>query len=420
MLETAPSILSVHDAQTHILDRIRPLPAERVPLSRALGRVVCEPVRARVDVPPWDNSAMDGYAVRAGDVRDGEPLPVALDVPAGSPADRVLPHGAVARIMTGAPLPAGADAVVPVESTVGPEGSGAFAGVGQSVRLATPVTPGDHVRRRGEDVRRGTVALPAGTVCGPPEIAMAATVGRSALTVRRRPRVAIVSTGDELVDVEEAGAPNRIVNGNAHGLAAAVEEAGGIPVVAPIVPDDPDAVRGAIRAALECDATVTIGGVSVGERDYVRDALEDEGVTIGFWKVAIKPGGPVAFGTTSSGKPVFGLPGNPVSALVTFEVFARPALLRMAGRRRCFRGSIEARLAGPVEGRPGKAHWVRGRLQRGADGWTVASTGPQGSGILSSLVAGDALIVIPPDAGELEAGAAVEVVPLDGFLGERR
>lgn len=361
---------------------------------------------------------MDGYAVRAGEVREGKALPVAIDVPAGSPADRALPAGAAARIMTGAPLPAGADAVVPVESTAGPEGHGTFAEVGQTVRFDAPVTAGDHVRRRGEDVRSGSVALPAGTVCGPSEIAMAATVGRSALTVRRRPRVAIVSTGDELVDVEEAGAPNRIVNGNAHGLAAAVEEAGGSPVVAPIAADDPDAIREAIRAALECDATVTIGGVSVGERDYVRDALEDEGVTIEFWRVAIKPGGPTAFGTTSSGKPVFGLPGNPVSALVTFEVFVRPALLRMAGRRRCLRRSIEARLAGPVEGRPGKAHWIRGRLDRVEGGWTVASTGPQGSGILSSLVSGDALIVIPPGAGALEAGAAVEVVPLDGFLGE--
>ncbi|MDX1661585.1 MAG: molybdopterin molybdotransferase MoeA [Gemmatimonadota bacterium] len=412
MLETAPSILSVREAQTHILDRIRPLPPERVTLSAALGRAVREPVVARVDVPPWDNAAMDGYAVRAEGIRKRESLPVALDVPAGSPADRALPEGTVARIMTGAPIPSGADAVVPVEHTSGPDGRGEFAEVGDSVRFVEPVAAGDHVRRRGEDVRRGEVAVAEGATIDAPEIAMAATVGRASLTVHRRPRVAIVSTGDELVDIEEAGAANRIVNGNAWGLAAAVEEAGGIPVVAPIAPDEPGAIRDAVRAALRCDATITIGGVSVGEFDHVRDALEAEGVTIEFWRVAIKPGGPTAFGTSEDGGPVFGLPGNPVSALVTFEAFARPAVLRLAGHRRCFRRSLEARLSVPVRGRRDKAQWLRGGLERDASGWTVAPTGPQGSGILSSLVEANALILVPPTTGELEAGTLVEVLPL--------
>lgn len=418
MLETASSIPSVREAQTRILDRIRPLPPERVSLAAALGRVVPEPVLSRVDVPPWDNSAMDGYAVRADEVRKGEALPVALDVPAGSPADRSLPVGAAARIMTGAPLPSGADAVVPVELTSGPRGRGEFAAVDEPVRFAGPIAAGDHIRRRGEDVRRGEPAIPEGTVLGPAEIAMAATVGRAALTVRRRPRVAIVSTGDELVDIERAGAPNRIVNGNAYGLAAAVEEVGGIPVVAPIAPDDPRAIRKVVRAALECDAAITIGGVSVGERDHVRDALESEGVRIEFWRVAIKPGGPTAFGLTPDGRPVFGLPGNPVSAMVTFEAFARPALLRMTGRRRCFRRSIRARLAEPVRGRRDKTQWLRGRLARDGDGWSVTPTGPQGSGILSSMVAADALVIVPPDSDELPVGTEVEVLPLGDGLGE--
>lgn len=415
MLETAPAILSVREAQTHILERVEPLGPERVPLAAARGRVLGEPVTARVDVPPWDNSAMDGYAVRAAEAGPGRSLPVAFDLPAGASAGRRLPEGSAARIMTGAPLPDGADAVVPVEASSGPDGRGAFAEPGDAVTFEEPVAPGDHVRERGEDVRAGSVAVPAGRICGPAEIAMAATVGRAAVTVRRRPRVALVSTGDELVDVEEAGTPDRIVASNAYGLAAAVEEAGGEAVIQPLVPDDPDATRAAVRAALACDAVVTIGGVSVGERDHVKAALEAEGVAIEFWRVAIKPGGPTAFGRSADGRPVFGLPGNPVSALVTFEAFARPALLRMAGHERCFRPRIRARLAAPAEGRPGKAHWIRARLGRDGEAWTAEPTGPQGSGILSSLVAGDALILLPPDAGRVEPGEVVDVLPLAGL-----
>jgi molybdopterin molybdotransferase len=416
-LTSAPP-LPVHEAQKRILERIRTLGAERVPLQAARGRVAAVDVAAALDLPPWDNSAMDGYAVRASEVAPGTPLPVALDLPAGAASGQSLPEGTAARIMTGAPMPGGADSVVPVEETTGPGGEGGYAGVGEQVRFEMRPAPGDHVRRRGEDVSRGDTVLRQGDVVSPVRIALLATVGRSAVSVARRPRVAIVSTGDELVDVDEAGARDRIVNGNAYGLAAQVAEAGGVARALPIAPDQPAAIRTAIRSALEDDAVVTIGGVSVGSRDHVRGALEDAGVELVFWRVAIRPGGPVAFGVTPDGRPVFGLPGNPVSAHVTFELFARPALLRMGGRRRCFRRPLRATLSGPVSARPEKAHYLRVRLEPDGSGWRAHPVGMQGSAILSGLAAADGLAIVPLGAGGLPAGAEVDVLPLDGWVTE--
>ncbi|MGH7299714.1 MAG: molybdopterin molybdotransferase MoeA [Candidatus Rokuibacteriota bacterium] len=410
-LTSAPP-LPVHEAQKKILDRIRTLGAERVGLQAALGRVAAEDVAAALDLPPWDNSAMDGYAVCAAEVAPGIGLPVALDLPAGSASDQRLPKGAAARIMTGAPMPAGADAVVPVEETTGPEGEERYAEVGERVRFDARPEAGDHVRRRGEDVRRGGAVLRAGDVVSPARIALLATVGRAGVSVVRRPRVAIVSTGDELVDVDEAGAPDRIVNGNAYGLAAQVAEAGGVPRVLPIAPDDRGAIRASIRSALEDDAVVTIGGVSVGAKDHVREALEDAGVELVFWRAAIRPGGPVAFGLAADGRPVFGLPGNPVSAHVTFELFARPALLRMGGRTRCVRRPLRATLAEPVSTRPEKAYYLRVKLEADGSGWRARPAGPQGSAILSGLAAADGLAVVPLGIGDLPAGAEVDVLPL--------
>jgi molybdopterin molybdotransferase len=413
-LTSAPP-LSVPEAQHTILDRIRPLGAERVPLLEARGRVAAAAVAAAVDLPPWDNTAMDGYAVRAADVAPGTALPVALDLPAGAASGQRLADGAAARIMTGAPMPRGADAVVPVEETTGPGGEGRYAEVGERVRFDTRPEPGDHVRRRGEDVKQGDTVVSEGEVVGAARIALLATVGRSSLSVTRRPRVAIVSTGDELVDVDEAGARDRIVNGNAYGLAAQVAEAGGVARVLPIVPDEPAAIRAAIRSALEDDAVVTIGGVSVGAKDHVRGALEDAGVELVFWRVAIRPGGPVAFGVTRDGRPVFGLPGNPVSAHVTFELFARPALLRMGGRSRCFRRPLRATLGEAVSARPEKAYYLRVRLEPQASGWRAHPVGFQGSAILSGLAAADGLAIVPLGAGGLPAGAEVDVLPLDAW-----
>ena len=412
-LTSAPP-LPVHEAQKRILDRVRALGPERVPLTAALGRVAAEEATAELDLPPWDNSAMDGYAVRASDVAPGIELAVALDLPAGAPSAQGLPARAAARIMTGAPMPREADAVVPVEETKGPSGEGRFAEIGERVRIETRPEQGAHVRRHGEDVRRGEVVLRIGDVVSPARIALLATVGRSSVSVVRRPRVAIVSTGDELVDIDQARMPDRIVNGNAYGLAAQVVEAGGIPRALPIAPDDRGAIRAALRSALDDDAVITIGGVSVGAKDLVLEALEEAGVELIFWRAAIRPGGPVAFGVTADGRPVFGLPGNPVSAHVTFELFVRPALLRMSGRTRCFRRAIKARLAEPVTTRPEKAYYLRVRLEPEAAGWRVRPTGAQGSAILSGLASADGLAVVPFGTADLPAGAEVEVLPLDG------
>jgi molybdopterin molybdotransferase len=302
--------------------------------------------------------------------------------------------------------------VVPVERTEGPGGEGAFVRVGERVRFAGPASPGQHVRRKSEDVRAGDVVLADGAVLGPAQIALAASAGHAALDVVRRPRVSVVSTGDELVEVEDAGRPDTIVNGNAHGIAALVEAAGGVARRLPIVPDDPAAIRAAMRDALTEDAVITIGGVSVGERDHVRAALADAGVELAFWRVAIRPGGPMAFGVSADGRPVFALPGNPVSAHVTFELFARPALRRMAGRARPFRRPLSVTLAEGVEADGRKALYLRARLSRAGEGWRAAWTGAQGSGILSGLAAADALVVIPAGAGPVPAGATAAALPL--------
>jgi molybdopterin molybdotransferase len=403
--------LPVAEAQRRILARVPRLPAERIAIRDALGRVPAEPVISRLDLPPWDNSAMDGYAVRAADVRAGRRVPVALDLPAGSTAGQVLPAGAAARIMTGAPLPENADAIVPVETSAGPRGAGAYADPGEWVAFERVPAPGHHVRLRGEDVRRGDTVVAEGEPFTPARIALAASVGSAEVVVFRRPSVTIVSTGDELVGVERAGEPDRIVNANAYGLAVMVERAGGVVAATPTVSDDEAALGEALQTALGSDVTVTVGGVSMGARDPVRPALARAGIELDFWRVAIRPGGPTAFGVGPGGRPVFALPGNPVSALVTFELFVRPALLRMAGHRACFPRPIRARLAEAVDPTPGKATYLRCRLEPDGAGWWAVPAGHQGSSVLSTMARAHGLARVP-DSGRLEPGAPVEVWPL--------
>jgi molybdopterin molybdotransferase len=403
--------LPVAEAQRRILARVPRLPVERIAIRDALGRVPAEPVISRLDLPPWDNSAMDGYAVRAADVRAGERVPVALDLPAGSTAGQILPAGAAARIMTGAPLPENADAIVPIEVSAGPRGTGAYADPGEWVAFEHAPAPGHHVRVRGEDVRHGDTVVAEGEPFTPARIALAASVGAAEVVVFRRPSVTIVSTGDELVGVERAGEPDRIVNANAYGLAAMVERAGGVVAATPTVSDDVVAVGEALQTALGSDAVVTVGGVSMGARDPVRPALDRVGVQLDFWRVAVRPGGPTAFGVGPGGRPVFALPGNPVSALVTFELFVRPALLRMAGHRACFRRPILARLTEAVDPTPGKATYLRCRLEPDGTGWRAVPAGAQGSGVLSTLAGAHGLALVP-DSGRLEQGAPVEVWPV--------
>ena len=409
MGETRPPLLPVDAALETVLLAMRSLGAERVPIADALGRVIVEDVVAPRDLPPWDNSSVDGYAVVAADLAGATPeRPVGLrigeEIPAGRMPEHKVAPGSAARIMTGAPLPAGADAVVMVEDTA-PEGD--------RVLVRTPVERGESVRARGQDVRAGTVVIPAGRRARPAEVGMLASLGRAAVSVGRRPRVGILATGDELADLGDAERPDRIFNANSYAVAAQAAEAGGVAVLLGIARDRPDDLRERLRSLDGLDLLVVCGGVSVGKFDFVRDVLTELGMVMEFWRVAMKPGSPMAFGSVR-GTPVFGLPGNPVSSMVTFEVFVRPALLRMAGAADLGRPIVAAELDSPIDKARGKTHFVRGRLLREGSRVRVTPTGSQDSGVLTSMVKATGLIVLPRDAERAERGQVVDVRLLQG------
>jgi molybdopterin molybdotransferase len=400
-------MLSIAQALQAIMDAISPLGPERVELGAALGRVLFESLVAREDAPPFDASAMDGYAVRASDLgAASEAAPVTLPVlgesRAGGPWPPPLARGSAARIFTGAPMPEGADAVV-IQEHVEREGARA--------RFRTAPAPGANVRTRGEECRAGDPLLPRGAILGPGEIALAASQGFAALVVHRAPSVAILTNGDELRDPDEPARPGSIVDSNAPAIAAAVREAGGVPLVLPRAPDRLDVLTARIREGLRADALVLCGGVSVGEHDRVHRALESAGVATRFWKVSIKPGKPLVFGLAGT-TPVFGLPGNPVSAWVTFEVFVRPALRRMQGDPRPFRHAVQARLAAAHRHAKGRTELARARLSWEGD-HAIAHLHPlQGSGAIVSIANVDALVVLPADRDHFEAGEQLYAIPL--------
>jgi len=390
-------MLSVAEAGRRILDRVRPLGGEEVALGQARGRILAAAVVADRPLPPWDNSAMDGFAVRSADLARGPvELPVVGSIMAGARPGQPLPAGAALRIMTGAPMPSGADAVV-IREDVDDRGAAA--------RFAGPVQPGENIRLAGEDVAPGSEVLSAGALLGAGEIGMLAGLGRARVQVGRRPRIAVLCTGDELCPVGGEPAPGQIFSSNEHALAAQVAEAGGEVALAELVADDRARTEAAISAALTCDAVVTSGGVSVGDRDHVREALAGAGVEIDFWKIAMRPGKPVVFGLAPTGALCFGLPGNPVSALVSFELFVRPALLAMQGARVVQRPRADVTLAGPARKDPGRAYYLRAALRRTGDGLVADLFAKQGSGMLSSLVGIDALVELAAEMGDVPAGA---------------
>jgi molybdopterin molybdotransferase len=390
-------MLSVNDALGRVLARIQRLASEEVPIAAALGRFLADPLVAERQLPPWDNSAMDGFAVRAADLAAAPvELPVAGVVRAGQPPGAELSAGAALRIMTGAPMPRGADAVVIREDVTD---------LGHRARFAAPVEMGAHVRRAGEDIERGDLLLPAGTPLGPGEIGVLAALGRAEIAVGRRPRVAILATGDELVPLGREPAPGQIISSNEHALAAQVAEAGGEVARSELVPDDRERTRAALAASFACDVVLTSGGVSVGDYDVVRGALDDLGVALDFWKVAMRPGKPVAFAVAPGGALSFALPGNPVSSLVSFELFVRPALLALAGAHDLLRPRAEVVLAAAVAKRPGRALFLRAALRRRGDLLEAQPHPRQGSGMMSSLLAVDALVEIAAEAGDVPAGA---------------
>jgi molybdopterin molybdotransferase len=391
-------LISIAEARERVLAAVRPLPAEDVPLDAALGRVLAEEVRSEADLPPFDSSAMDGYAVVAGPA--GE-LPVVGESRAGRPADRPLSPGEAMRISTGAAVPEGADAVVPVERVEAAEDG----------RVRVPETsPGAHIRRAGEDVRAGEPVIAAGTELDPAGVAVLAALGHARVMCGGVPRVAVLVTGDELVEPGRPLGPGQIRDSNAYALAAQATRAGARVTSRGIVRDDRDATEAAFGAALEeADVVIGSGGVSVGPHDHVKPALAALGVEERFWGVRLKPGKPTWFGQAPDGTLVFGLPGNPVSAMITFHLFARPALRALAGADPSGGTRALAVLDVAVARNANREEVVRCRLHAREDGWHVEPTKEQGSHVLTSMLGARAYALVPAGDGELAAGERVEV-----------
>jgi len=405
-------MLSVEDALERVLSYFHTLEAERVPILESLRRVLAEDVYADVDIPPHSNSAMDGYAVLAADTRDASAerpkrLQMIADLAAGYVTETEVTAGTAIRIMTGAPIPPGADAVVRFEDTERE---------GDSVNIQVEVPVHENVRLAGEDLRKGTLALRRGSRIRPQEVGMLATVGRKDVLVTRPPRVAILATGDEVVDIDVPLGPGKIRNANSYSNAAQVQRCGGIPVLLGIARDQVQDLTQKIRSGLEqnVDLFLTSGGVSVGDFDVVKGVLAAEG-DMTFWRVRMKPGKPFAFGQIG-GVPLLGLPGNPVSAMISFELFARPAILKMLGIDKWRRPTVEATLVEEVKRKDERRHYLRVRVEtegRPEGGYLAYLTGEQGSGILSSMVHANGVAIIPEDASHVPAGTRVQVMMLD-------
>ncbi|MEO8562578.1 MAG: gephyrin-like molybdotransferase Glp [bacterium] len=408
--------LSVQEASAHTLAGVAPLGHEEVPVRQSLGRILARDVVSPVTLPPWDNASMDGFAVHAADVRGASNdaparLRVEGTIAAGARSERPVARGEAMRIMTGAPVPAGVDSVVRVEDT---------AMLGDDVVIRDSRDAGANIRVAGEDVREGATVMTAGTTILAAHVGVLAAVGCSRIVVHRKPRVAILATGDELVMLDafdEVLARRRIVSSNSYSLEAAVRAAGGEPVPLGIAEDDPAKLADCLRAAEGCDLIVTSGGVSVGDFDYTRRVVTELGGTLSLWRVRMRPGAPLGFGRLF-GAPWLGLPGNPVSALVTFELFGRPLLRTLAGSARPHRRTIPVTLDEPVVLRAPLTHYLRCVLHETEDGTLRARlTGAQSSGMLTSMSTADALLIVPPEPDTVPVGATLRALPLDGDLG---
>ncbi len=397
-------LLPVEEALERILASITRLEPEQVALSEASGRVLARPITSQEDVPPFANSAMDGYALRSSDTQSAttqEPRRLRLVgiVQAGKVAERLLEDGEAMRILTGAPVPPGANAVIQQELTKNGEGW---------VEVEAPVAESNNIRHAGEDIRRGTLVLAEGAALGPSEIGVLASLGVTTVTVYRRPVVAILATGDELVEIDQPLLPGQIHNSNSYLVAAAVARAGGVPRPLGIARDQVEELRAKLQAAQQADLILTSGGVSVGDYDLVKDIMREQG-TIDFWRVNLRPGKPLAFGKLGN-TPLLGLPGNPVSAAVTFELFARPVLRKMQGFAQVLRPLVQARLLHDIQESSQRRHYVRAlvELQQGA--FVARTTGPQDSHILTSMLGANALLVIPENSPPIQAGETVQAM----------
>ncbi len=403
-------MIPVKEALIRILDLVPRLGQERVGLLQAQGRVLAEDVFSSRKIPPWDNSAMDGYAVRSFDIAQASKenpvlLLVLSDLPAGRVFEGRVGPGESVRIMTGAPLPDGADTVVPVEETANADGK---------VKILAAIPAGGNIRRAGEDVVIGEKVLEEGTVLRAAHAGMLASLCRSSVYVYQRPRVAVLSTGDELLEIDEPWQDGKIINSNSYSIAGQVLECGGEPIQLGIARDRREELSAKMKEGLAADILITTGGVSVGDYDLVKGLLNELG-QMNFWKVAMRPGQPLAFGRLG-GKPLFGLPGNPVSCMISFEQFVRPSLLKMAGFPRIFRPRLRAALKEDLSKKAGLTYFVRCRLVEENGRLYATTTGEQGSGILTSMVRAQGLLVLPAEKTAAQKGEVVSVIPLDPHL----
>jgi molybdopterin molybdotransferase len=414
-------LISVEQALEKILEHIEVLGTEEVPILGCLGQVLAEDVVSEINIPPLDNSAMDGYAVRAADTKRASPkspriLRVIDTVVAGSISKTKVEPGTAIKIMTGAPTPAGADAVVKFEDT---DRSGREKDSSE-IGILAEVTPGQDIRRSGEDVAKGSLVLKEGTLIRPAEVGILASLGRSTVKVIRRPIVAILATGDEVVDITQPLPEGKIYNSNSYSLAALVTRYGGIPQILGIAADVEDSLLNRLHLGLEADMLVTSGGVSLGDYDIVRDVLAKEGEIV-FWRVKQKPGKPLAFGMINALAegggvrkiPLFGLAGNPVSAMLNFELFARPAMLKMMGRKNLDKPVIEAIMEEPIKNTDGRRIFARAVVRKHDGNYFARLTGPQGSGILTSMTLANGLVVVSEDRPGVKKGDSVPVIMLD-------
>lgn len=404
-------MIAVEQALREILEQVPVLGLEKVDILEALGRVLGEDVRAPRNIPPQDNSAMDGFAVNSEDTLGAtaeNPLffEIVEDIPAGHVPQKIVGFAEASRIMTGASIPRGADAVVKVENTEMEDGR---------VKFRSPVRKGENVRRSGEDVRMDEIVLTRGRKIRPAEIGMLASLGRSFVSVHQKPLVAVLATGNELADVDGILSPATIVSSNSYSLSAQVIEAGGIPLILGIAKDRKEDMKEKYLQALRADIIISSAGVSVGDYDLVKDVIQELGTDIRFWKVAMRPGRPLVFGTMG-GKPIFGLPGNPVSSMISFEQFVRPSIRKMTGHTNLFRRTLQAALEEGVDKVAGLRFFLRG-VVRNMDGkYVVSTTGEQGSGILKSMVLANGIIVLPEEGTKVPRGTAVTVQVLDDSL----
>lgn len=406
-------MIKVKEALNQILDNFFPLGTEKVNILDSLTRVLAEDISANRNIPPSDNSAMDGYALRFEDILGASAaspitLTVIEDVPAGRVPLKKVGPGKATRIMTGAPIPRGANAVMRMEDTRKD---------GKHVQIMAEAAPGLDIRKAGEDVHEHEIVIPRGTLIRAAEIGMMAAVGRAFVSVYQRPLVAVLATGDELVDIDEQPASWQIISSNTYSIAAQIMECGAIPLNVGIARDNRKDLIAKFMAALRADIVISSGGVSVGDYDLVKDIMKEVGDGMQFWQVAMRPGKPLAFGSME-GVPLFGLPGNPVSSMISFEQFIRPSILKMTGHRNIFRQAVRATLLEDISKSKGTVHFIRAVVSCNEGRYMARTTGEQGSGILKSMVTANGLIVVPEEVTEVKAGETVTVQLIDNSLAQ--